>query len=210
MNKYSIFNTVAESAFAELEQCLSADTRSYKKNDIIIRHTDQAENAGIVRKGLVCLISISEDGETSIIDYYEEGTIFGKGFSPDSSVNLYYVTAREDCEVTFFSYDSLMNCCCKNCEKHRIIINSIVLNSFRRCQMHIDILSGRSIRRKLITYFKYMKEQSPSSEINLPVSLSDLADYLSVDRSAMMREMKKMKQEEMISAKGSKITLLNI
>ena len=55
-----------------------------------------------------------------------------------------------------------------------------------------------------------MKEQSPSSEINLPVSLSDLADYLSVDRSAMMREMKKMKQEEMISAKGSKITLLNI
>ncbi len=210
MNKYSILSIVNEKDFNEISQCLSAETRSFAKNDIIMRQTNEYDNVGIVKKGLICLISIGEDGEKSIIDYYERGSIFGKGFTPDSCVNLHYIIAKEDCEVTLFSYSRLMSCCSKNCEKHREIINTIIIDSFRRCQMHIDILTGRTIRRKLITYFRYMKELKGNDSFDIPVSLSDLADYLSVDRSAMMREIKKMKNENIIIAKGCKITLSDI
>ncbi len=210
MNKYSILNNVNQNDFTEISLCLSAETRSFSKNDIIMRQTDENDNVGIVKKGLICLISISEDGEKSIIDYYERGSIFGKGFTPDSCVNLHYIIAKEDCEVTLFSYSRLMSCCSNNCEKHREIINTIIINSFKRCQMHIDILTGRSIRRKLITYFRYMKELKGNDSFDIPVSLSDLADYLSVDRSAMMREIKKMKNENIIIANGGRITFSDI
>ena len=39
-------------------------------------------------------------------------------------------------------------------------------------------------------------------------SLTDLADYLSIDRSAMMRELRIMKDEGIIEKSGNRITLL--
>lgn len=209
MNPYSVFQSVSTEQLQALKVCLSGETRSFQRGEIIIRHTDRNENIGILHKGLVFLISISEDGETSIIDYYERGNIFGKGFTPDSDINLYYLTAKEDCEVTFFPYEKLMNCCEQNCEKHKSMISGIIFHSFRRCQMHIDILSCRSIRGKITAYLRYMRIQKESDSFELPISLSDLAGYLSVDRSAMMREIRKMKEEHLISAKGSHIQILS-
>ena len=43
---------------------------------------------------------------------------------------------------------------------------------------------------------------------DLPFSISALADYICSDRSAMMREMKNMRQNGLIDADGRKITLL--
>ena len=42
----------------------------------------------------------------------------------------------------------------------------------------------------------------------LPFSLLKLANYLCIDRSAMMREIKKMKEEELIAIEGKRVTLL--
>ena len=52
-----------------------------------------------------------------------------------------------------------------------------------------------------------MKNKKNSDEFEIPLSLSDLADYLSVDRSAMMREIKKMNQEGLIVSKGRSVRL---
>ena len=43
-----------------------------------------------------------------------------------------------------------------------------------------------------MTFFEYIKTEKGKNTFYLPLPLSDLADYLSVDRSAMMREIKKM------------------
>ena len=40
----------------------------------------------------------------------------------------------------------------------------------------------------------------------LPFSLSVLADYIATDRSAMMRELKKMREEGLVSTDGREIT----
>ena len=41
----------------------------------------------------------------------------------------------------------------------------------------------------------------------LPFSLSALADYISADRSAMMRELKKMREEMLVTISGRQVTL---
>ena len=41
----------------------------------------------------------------------------------------------------------------------------------------------------------------------LPFTYTELADYLSVDRSAMQRELKNLKDEGFISTNGKRITL---
>ena len=69
-------------------------------------------------------------------------------------------------------------------------------------------MSKRSIRDKLLGYFNLLSSRNLSSTLSLPFSLTDLADYLSVDRSAMMRELKFLKEEGIVKKSGNKITLL--
>ena len=71
----------------------------------------------------------------------------------------------------------------------------------------IDILTKKTIRNKLLTYFKQLSKEQGSKSITLPFSLSTLARYISVDRSAMIRELKYLKEEGMIDQKTKKIRL---
>ena len=74
--------------------------------------------------------------------------------------------------------------------------------------MRIELLTQRSIRDKLIGYFTMLSTRSLSKTIYLPFSLTDLADYLSIDRSAMMRELKLLKDDGFIEKDGKKIKLI--
>ena len=74
--------------------------------------------------------------------------------------------------------------------------------------MRIELLSKRTIREKLLSYFKIISTRNMSKSFKIPFSLTDLADYLSIDRSAMMRELKSLKEEGVIEKSGNRITLL--
>ena len=74
--------------------------------------------------------------------------------------------------------------------------------------MRVELLTKRSTRDKLIGYFTLLSSKSFSKSFTLPFSLTDLADYLSVDRSAMMRELKLLKEDGFIEKTGNRITLL--
>ena len=72
----------------------------------------------------------------------------------------------------------------------------------------VDILSHRSIRGKLMCYFRIQSTKQGELTFQLPMSLLKLANYLCIDRSAMMREIKKMKEEEIVEIDGREVTLL--
>jgi CRP-like cAMP-binding protein len=71
----------------------------------------------------------------------------------------------------------------------------------------IDILTKKTIRNKLLTYFRQLSKEQGTKSITLPFSLTTLARFISVDRSAMIRELKYLKEEGMIDQKTKKIRL---
>ena len=74
--------------------------------------------------------------------------------------------------------------------------------------MRVELLTKRSTRDKLLGYFSLLSTRHFSKTFTLPFSLTDLADYLSVDRSAMMRELRILKEDGFIEKTGNSITLL--
>ena len=209
MIKYSPFDNINDIETAEIRKCLCSSERIYKKGDIIMHLDDGSESLGIIDSGVAYLIRIDMFGNRSIIDYYEKYDIFGKKLSPESEMDAYYIFAKEKCNVVFINFDKLLKKCKKNCDKHTTLLNNMLMLSLQKSQMHIDVLSQRTIKQKLITYFEYLQNKNLSNTFILPLSLSDLSDYLSVDRSAMMREMKKLKDENLIFSDGNKITIQN-
>ena len=65
-----------------------------------------------------------------------------------------------------------------------------------------------SIAALLRAVAQQLADEHGSRTFPLPFSLSMLADYISADRSAMMREMRKMREEDLISTEGRSVTLL--
>ncbi len=205
MGKYSPYAFMSKEETTEIRRCLFREEKIYNKGDIIMRFTEKAQELALMEKGIAHLVCTDINGQKSIIDYYEVGDVFGKRFLPKSDRNIYYIQAKETCVLSMIDYDRLLSRCENNCGKHLILLNNLLDAAMRKSQIHIVILSRRSTQDKLMTYFTYLRDQFDSDQFTLPLSLSDLADYLSVDRSAMMREIKKLNESGMIRSDGNVI-----
>lgn len=84
----------------------------------------------------------------------------------------------------------------------------MVTNKISEKNERITILTQKSIRNKLLEYFKITSLKNNSRHIYIPTTYTELAEYLAVDRSAMSRELKNLKNEGFIDIKNKKITLL--
>ena len=85
---------------------------------------------------------------------------------------------------------------------------NLLSNKTRSLSERVDVLSRRSIREKLLCYFRICAYQEKSLAFTLPFTLSALADYLCVDRSAMMRELKRLREEGVLEASGRQVRFL--
>ena len=121
------------------------------------------------------------------------------------------IECREDCRVIFMRYDQITKRCENACACHsQVVTNLFQLLSKKSLHLsrRIEVLACRSIREKLLCFFEQLSDEHGSRTFPLPFSLSMLADYISADRSAMMREMRKMREEDLISTEGRSVTLL--
>jgi CRP-like cAMP-binding protein len=71
----------------------------------------------------------------------------------------------------------------------------------------MEFLSKRSIREKILSYLAFQKEISKTSSFLVPLNRNEMADYLCVDRSAMSRELSKLRDEGIIEYKKNKFNL---
>ncbi len=79
---------------------------------------------------------------------------------------------------------------------------------FKKLNEKIRILEKKTIRERLLEYFELQYKYTRQRTITLPFNLKDLADYLAINRSAMFRELRNLKDERIISVNGRRITLL--
>ena len=120
------------------------------------------------------------------------------------------MVAETACRVWFMAADQVTKRCEKACAHHTQVVENmfqLVAEKATSLYERVEVLSRRSIRDKLMCYFSLMAAKNRSGEFLLPFSLSALADYISTDRSAMMRELKKMRQEELVDVHGRKVLL---
>ena len=125
--------------------------------------------------------------------------------------NELLVEARSNCTVLFYIYEQLKHPCTKNCEFHNKLaecLPELILDKITHLNTRIELLTQRTTRDKLLMYFSIISTRRLSKTFELPLSLTDLADYLNVDRSAMMRELKLLKEDGLIEKIGNRIILL--
>ncbi len=191
--------------------CKSVQKKSFKKNLTITTYIEKRNQICILLSGEADLVRYDMNGDKTIIEHFTKNDVFGEALYIVTTNNELSVEAKKNCEVLFFNYDNIHQKCKNNCKFHQTLsenFSNLILNKVMNLNTRVEILTKRSIREKLRSYFNILSTRNLSKTFTLPFSLTDLADYLSVDRSAMMREIKVLKDEGFIKKNGNKITLL--
>lgn len=209
MNNISIFNNINEEDIIKMLKCFDAKKRTFKKDATIINYIGNTSMIGIILEGSAKLIRYDYSGNRTILEELEKNDIFGEVFS-NYNIDELTVKAQEDTTVLFIDYYHITKRCKKACPYHSKLVENtlnILSQKIVSTNERIEILAKRSIREKLLAYFEIMSKQKLSKTFTIPFTYTDLADYLGVDRSAMQREIKKLKEDGFIKTNNKKITL---
>lgn len=199
MEVKSIFEGISEADIEKMLKCFEARKLTFKKDRTIVTNIINVKLIGIMLSGTANMERYDYNGNRSIIEKLSPNSVFGEVFSRlGSDIS---VIATSDCEVLFIEYEHIIKKCKKGCLYHNILTNNMLkLLSQKIVELNerVEILSKRSIRDKLLSYFELLASSNPKRSFLLPFTYTDLADYLSVDRSAMMREIKNLKEDGFI------------
>ena len=190
--------------------CTKIQIKKVEKNNTITTYIKNRNQIYILASGKADLIKYDVNGNKTIIETLNENDIFGEVFFPITSNNELFVVAKENCEVISFTFDDIIKKCNRTCKFHETLKTSLlnlIINKIVTQNIRIELLTKRSIREKLKSYFSSLSNNFSIKTFSIPISYTDLADYLSIDRSAMMRELKALQDDNIILRKGNKITL---
>ena len=207
-----LFQDISYEEYLRMLDCFHAVQKSFRPDEVIYDFTDPTSNAvGVVERGEASLIRIDEDGISTVLEELGTGCVFGRSLAVSGSGrDSMEVIARETCDVMFIDYPHILKRCERACTHHSLLVQNmlrLIAGKAQALSERVDVLSRRSIREKLLCYFRQLEEKTGSRTLQLPFSLSVLADYIATDRSAMMREMKRLKEEGVLRSEGRRITL---
>lgn len=212
LKKSPIFDGITYESYLLMIDCFQAVQKTYRPEDVAYDFSSGDNQVGILERGEASLIRIDQDGVATVLENLTPGSIFGRSlaFSGGSGDSM-EVVCRTACEVLYIDYPHILKRCERACTHHSLLVQNMLRLITEKAQTlaeRIDVLSRRSIREKLLCFFHQQAARAESDTFTLPFSLSMLADYIATDRSAMMRELKHLRQEELIRSDGRQITLM--
>ena len=205
----ALFQGIANGEVEAMIRCFRMRRGRFEAGEVICSYGESSGEVGVLLQGQAALVRFDYAGNRTILEQVDAGGIFGEAlaFTPELGDCVEAVSVGES-EVLFMEYAHLMKRCENACVYHSKLVQNmfcLVTEHTRQLSRRVEVLSRRSIREKLQCYFRLCRLEAGRDSFVLPFSLSALADYISTDRSAMMRELKKMREAGLVSIEGRQV-----
>lgn len=212
LTETALFHGVSDDEAQAMLGCLGSFSKQYEKGDIIYHAGDSVQSMGLVMSGSVNIESDDVWGNRSILGHIAAGQIFAETYAciPGETM-LVNVTAVEKCEVLFLNASRLLTTCPNSCSHHnRLIQNLLQISASKNLGLSRRILhtSSKTIRGRLLSYLSDQAKICGSYKFTIPFNRQQLADYLSVDRSAMSSELSKMQLDGILTYSKNSFCLM--
>lgn len=205
-----LFHNIDPKQKQKLLRSLEGNTYFYQSNHIILSNLKKDNIIGIIIEGHIQITKTDYNGNRIIIEDLKENSVFGT-MTQSISYKEYDIYCKANSKIIIIDFDQIINYDeSKSYYFTQFLKNLLKILSEKiiKTNERIEILTNKTIRDKLLAYFKFNSKNSVNRIIYLPFTFTDLADYLAVNRSAMTRELKNLKEEGFIEIKGKKIKLL--
>lgn len=214
LSKTLLFRDISPQEIETMMGCLQGVTKKYARGSIIYHAGDTLNSMGMVLTGSVSIENDDIWGNKSILDKVGPGQVFAETYAclPGEPL-MVNIVASEPAEILLMNTGCMFTICSHACDFHnKLIRNMLTISAQKSLNLSRRILhtSSKTIRGRLRSYLSFQATQHGSREFEIPFNRQQLADYLSVDRSAMSNELSKMQKEGMIKSDRNHFIILEM
>lgn len=203
----NLFQGISEKNIEKILYTLEANTLNIKKNNSLLTSIVDKNILAIIISGYIEIIRNDESGNITIIEELSDNDIFEYSIKNNNETDIRIL---EDTKIIIIDYNRIFSIN-SNLQYYNIFIKNllkIITDKLNYKNERIEILTKKTVRDKILEYFKITTRKSGSKIIYIPSTYKNLAEYLAVDRSAMNRELKNLIDEGFIKRENKRITLL--
>ena len=212
LNGYTLFRGLSDEETSQALHELRAQEKRYRKDAMILSAGQPTERMGLVLKGSVTIESNDLWGNRTILSHVGEGGFFAETYAwLRDEVVLVDVVANEECRILFLTVANLHG----QPRAREVWAAKLTANLLSISAQKNLALTGRSFhtapksaRARIMAYLNTVSLQTQSREFDIPFDRQQLADYLNLERSAMSKELGRMRDEGLIRTRKNHFTLL--
>lgn len=212
LKKTQLFSGASDEDIEAMLGCLQAKLCTYEKGEYVLREGERVERLMMLVKGELHIQRDDYWGNRSIISMVGVGEMFGEAYAaPESGPLMNDVLAVEDSAVIFLDIGKLLTVCPNGCKFHAMAVKNLffaISEKNRKLVRKLGYMSQRTTREKLIAYLSEEAKRHNSGSFSIPFNRQQLADFLSVDRSAMSNELCRLRNEGLIEFEKNRFRLL--
>lgn len=193
-----LFRGVKPEEIREMLPCLGAHRRMYQKGAFIFQRGQHTSEIGLVLSGAVHILRDDFWGNRTILGRADIGNLFAEAYACVEGENIdVSVMAVAPTEILFLNAAKMLHTCTVSCPFHNRLIENLVGVLAQKNLMlaqKIEHMSKRTTQAKLLSYLSAESLRQGSAEFDIPYNRQQLAEFLSVDRSAMSGELSKLQR----------------
>ncbi|MBR1778210.1 MAG: Crp/Fnr family transcriptional regulator [Alphaproteobacteria bacterium] len=205
-----LFKGISEQDLPFLLSCLNARTAVFDKGSVVLNAGEIWKTCGIVIEGKTQVFQYDFLGSGSLIATIKPMQLFAEAFSCTGISAPITVEAAEKSEILFLNTSRIHTTCDRNCAFHaRLIYNLLHIMALKNVALlqKIECMSQKTTREKLMTFLSMEAMKNQSSEFDIPYDRQGLADYLSVNRSALSVEISRLAKDGLIKCRKNRFKL---
>ena len=206
-----LFHGIKEDEIGGLLQCLGANERKFRKDDVIFRAGSPVNEIGLVESGSVNIVVNLYWGNSIIFGHVGKGDVFAENYAAIPGKELVCdVVSCEDAKIVFLNMRNILTTCQRGCDYHnRIIQNMLRISAQKNLNMSSRMMhtASKSLRERLLSYFSEQALEHGNSHFTIPFNRQQLAEYLGINRSAMSNELSKMRDDGLLTYHKNEFTL---
>lgn len=211
LHQTTFFQGMTEADIRAALQALSAYERTYKKDEWILSAGDTTQVMGLVLTGSATIEHTDLWGQRTILSHVGEGQFFAETYAvlPDA-VLLVDVRANENCRILFIRVSRLSALSGRTDPWLLQITQNLLRISMRknlRLSSRAIHTAPKSARTRIMSYLTAVSLQMHSASITIPYDRQQMADYLNLDRTALSKELSRMKKDGLIDYQKSHFVL---
>lgn len=206
-----LFYQMEEAEIEHALYCCKAQTNSYVKNQKIFSQEDPPKSLYILISGSVIVCRDSLNGKRYIVTTINEKEMFGEVYVfLEEETYPYYALATSDSKVLEIPKDFFIHEYKKDSNVQDLLIKNMLKILAKKAfylNNKVQLLSHGSLRQKIAKYLLECVDETMYVKLNM--NREEFADYLSVARPSLSRELNKMQKDGLIEVKKDIIRVLN-
>ena len=202
----ALFEGLSDGEISAVAEKIKFEYKTFSRGEEIFVYGSDDGKLCHLAEGIAETIRTDENGAVALIERFSVGAAFGYGEGKELGRDYAVVVAKTRCAVWIADVCGV---------DLKTLPAGFLVNLFGCQQKRLadfaartNVLLGKTIRDKLLCYFRNCADEAGSDCFDLKITLTGLSDLIFADRSAMMREIKKLRDDEIVKIDRKKVTML--